>query len=68
VELSTLFEGAPAAGRFVEGDSLEISPEEWERIPAGPVYARVTELASGRGVLSASFRKVEEVSPVREDG
>jgi hypothetical protein len=32
VELATLAEGAPAAGRIVEGTSLEISEEEWDRL------------------------------------
>ncbi len=63
VELTTLTEGAPAAGRFVDGTSLEMSPEEWGRLPSGAVYVRVTELASGREVFSTSFSKGEGVSP-----
>ncbi len=63
VELSTLSEGAPGAGRFVEGASLEISREEWDRFPFGAFYARVTELESGRELLSTSFRKDAPVSP-----
>lgn len=63
VELTTLAEGAPAAGRFVEGTSLEMSLQEWDRLPSGAVYARVTELSSGREVLSTSFRKGEAVNP-----
>jgi GT2 family glycosyltransferase len=63
VELTTLTEGAPAAGHFVESNSLEVSPEEWDRLPFGAVHARVTELESGRQVLSTSFWKGKAVSP-----
>lgn len=64
VELSTLPEGAPGAGRFVDGNSLSISEEEWERLPEGAVYARVTDLASGRGLSTTAFRK-KDLSPGR---
>jgi GT2 family glycosyltransferase len=68
VELTTLTEGVPAVGRFVDGASLEISPEEWDRLPFEAIYARVTELESGREVLSTAFRKDEPVSPGPEGG
>lgn len=63
VELTTLAEGAPAAGRFVDGSRFELGGSDWERIPAGPVFLRVTERASGRVVAEASFRKEDPVSP-----
>lgn len=62
-EITTVPEGAPAAGRFVEEGFLDLAGADWGRIPAGPVYLRVTDRESGKVLASTAFRKVEAVSP-----
>ena len=63
VELTTVPEGAPAAGRFVEEGFFDLAGADWERLPAGPVYLRVTQRESGKVVASAALWKDEPVSP-----
>ncbi len=63
VEITTVPELAPAAGRFVEEGFLDLAGADWERVPAGPVYLRVTERASGDVLVSTAFRKDEPLSP-----
>ncbi len=63
VEMTTVPEGAPAAGCFVEKGFLDFAGADWDRVPAGPVYVRVTQRGSGRVVVSTAFRKAEPVSP-----
>jgi len=62
-EITTVPEGAPAAGRFVDDGFLDLAGADWERVPAGPVYLRVTLRESGKVVASTAFRKDEPVSP-----
>jgi hypothetical protein len=62
-EITTVRELAPAAGRFVEEGFLDLAGADWERMPAGPVYLRVTERATGDVLVSTAFRKDEPVSP-----
>ncbi|HYN41275.1 MAG TPA: glycosyltransferase family 2 protein [Thermoanaerobaculia bacterium] len=63
VEMTTVPEGAPAAGRFVEEGFFDLAGADWERVPAGPVYLRVTQRESGKVVVSTAFRKDEPLSP-----
>jgi GT2 family glycosyltransferase len=67
-ELTTVPEGVPAAGRFVEGSTLELSAADWERLPCGPVFLRVSERDSGRIVAETAFRKPGGVRAGREAG
>ena len=63
VEITTVPELAPAAGRFVDEGFLDLAGADWERVPAGPVYLRVTGRASGDVLVSTAFRKDEPLSP-----
>lgn len=67
-ELTTVPEGAPAAGRFVDEGFLDLAGADWQRIPDGPIYLRVTQRDSGRILASTVFRKDEPVTPVPGDG
>jgi hypothetical protein len=61
--MTTAPEGAPAAGRFVDEGFLDLAGADWERVPAGPVYLRVTLRESGKVVVSTAFRKAEPLRP-----
>lgn len=57
LELTTMPEGVPAAGRFVDGRSFDLTGPDWERLPAGDLFLRVTDRASGAVLARAAFRK-----------
>lgn len=66
VELTTAPEGAPAAGRFVDGTSFELAGQDWDRLPYGFLYLRATERPTGRIVAETAFCKSGPAGPGQE--